>query len=241
MARCVTSVQKHLPDARIYLSDGGRMTNNKQVYYTALQAQGHWVQHYDEFNVWWRKVFNEKAQVATEDYILKLDDDFVIENSTNIDTLLQYIQNDPKLGLLGCKVYHEHRKENSVYIYDVVETDAKSGKYRLAFTEQPTKGYKYCDFVPDCWVARREIFEKVKMDPTLRPAQGGHENFFSDIYMMRERGDIDWRVGFTNDVVMTHEKGSQSDEYKRHRSAGMHDYYRNIRVIRPGHEKQDRA
>lgn len=231
MYRCVASVKEYLPGARIYLSDGGRMTDEKREFYKQLEAEGHWVKHYEEFNIWWRKAFNEKAQIATEEYILKLDDDFYIDGNTHIDKFYDVIDADNRIGLVGGAVWHEHRSEKSPYIYKVVE---KVGdKYRLDFAEQEDYGYTICDFVPDFWLADRKIFDVIKMDPDLKPAQGGHEKFFTEIYEKRQNGEIDWKVAYTNEVLIQHEKSVQTTEYKNARASGLHGYERVSRVIKP--------
>jgi hypothetical protein len=230
MRRCVDSVREHLPGARIYLSDGGDMTTEKKKYYDKLEAEGHWVRHYEEYNPWWRKIFNEKAKIATEDYIMKVDDDFYFTQASKLNLLPMAINNLNGVLLLGGRVYHDHRKEFSPYTYKI--TGMQDDKYVLDTVIVPDRAFAAVDFVPDFWIARSWLFDHVQMDPDLKPAQGGHEKFFIDIYEARKAGKIGGVVGYTTYVTAYHDRGTQSAEYKRERSAGMNDYKNMSRVIK---------
>lgn len=234
MERCVESVKKHLPGARIYLSDGGRMTSSKTTYYARLRNAGHWVEHYDEYNVWWRKVFNEKAKIANEEYIIKVDDDFYFSPTSNATRLISMMDQWPDLALLGARVYHQAREEDSKYIYQV--TGVQGDKYVLDYAPAIEFGWAAADFVPDFWIARRGLFDVVQMDPNLKPAMGGHEKFFTDIYEARQKNEAlkkHMRIGYTTEVVAYHEKSHESAEYKQERASGFADYHKISKVIKP--------
>ena len=239
--RFVDSCEKHIPNGRLYITDNGRMNSTKMNYYKELKKRGHIIDIKEEFNYWWRKAFNEKiSKLQDEKYVLKIDDDFIFFDRCNIKRFKELLESDTKIGLIGGQVWQTHRNVASDYIFDVVEKE-DNGKYLLKYSEIKEKGRIYCDFVPDFWMARREIFEDIRMAEDLKPAQGGHEHFFRTIYEKRIQGRIDWRVAYTHEVRVEHEKeGHQTEEYKKHRSSGLKDYHKNIKVIRPGHEKQDR-
>lgn len=235
MERCVKSVEKYLPGARIYLSDGGRLDERKEKYYDELEDRGHWVRHYEQFNYWWRKAFNEKVAIATEKYILKVDDDFVFDENSNLERLRYFLETDKSLGIIGGRVWHERHNDISHYVFDVTGT-AEDGKYILDHSKHTPGGYIYCEFIPDFWLARREIFKDIQMENELQPAQGGHEVFFRKIYEKRQSGQIEWKVGYTNEATAVHEKSTQTEEYKEHRLKGFKsdEYFNNIKVVKPG-------
>lgn len=226
MYRCVDSVLKFMPDAKIYLSDGGRMTTKKRLYYDNLIQGGHYVKHYDEYNYWWRKAFNEKVSIANEDLIIKIDDDFYFKDDSNLNEFIDIMKFQSDINLLGGKVFHEHLQKPSPFIYSVVEKI--DDKYRLEFAKTDCD-INYCDYVPDFWIARKDFLLNNPMADNLKPAQGGHEKFFTDIYESKYQGS----VAYTPLVVAYHEKGSQSNEYKRQRSSGLSEHNKISRVIKP--------
>lgn len=210
-----------VPDARLYITDNGRENATKNVFYRKLLNEGHYIERLD-FNYMWRKAFNEKlGKLQDEKYILKVDDDFYFDKPV---TFTDFLEKDLKIGLIGGQVWHSHRNEPSDYVFNV---ERKEGdKYLLSLAKHKGGGYIYCDFVPDFWMARREILPKM---PELPPAGGGHEQFFTQIYEMEK----DWKVAYTNEVVAIHEKDKQTAEYRSHRKAGWGAYDKNVKLIKP--------
>lgn len=235
------SCKKFVPNSKLYITDNGRMTTLKRMAYGLLGREGHFVEHKKEFNYWWRKSFNEKvSKTDGEKYILKIDDDFVFKNNSNIKKFIEILEKNPDIGLIGGQVWQDHRNEPSPYIYNVKEKEGD--RYLLEYARFRGKEFIHCDFVPDFWLARKEIFDDIQMAEDMKPAQGGHEHFFRTIYEKRQSGEIDWKVAYTNEVIAFHEKHwvVHTDEYKRERSSGLKDYHKNIKIIRPGHEHTDR-
>lgn len=228
MYRCVNSVLKHIPNSRIYLSDGGRKSSEKDEFYAKLREQGHFIEYTPTFNYNWRQSFNDKLDhLQGEEYLLKVDDDFYFTKS--IKPLEDHIHNDPTIGLLGGQVFHHKLSKPSSYIFNIEKIGEQ---YKWDYVKQPKTGYVYCDVVPDFWIARTSIFDDIKMDGSIPPAGGGHEDFFTRIWELQP----DWKVAYTNDFSVEHEKSKNTQEYNGYRNENFEEYFNNgwDKVIRPG-------
>lgn len=199
--RCVDSCLKYIPNSKLYITDNGRQNQEKDLFYSRLEEQGHFVEIKD-FNYPWRKAFDEKIDKCTEDFIMKVDDDMYFTEPLDLTI-------PADAGLMGGKVWHEHRGIPSPYIYNI----EKTGERRYTWTALDPDIFTYCDVTPDFWIARREIFNDFRMDGTILVGQGGHEVFFMDIW----HTDKDWRVVYNPNIVAMHEKGSNTEEYKSFR------------------------
>lgn len=238
MYRCLETCFKYVPDCRLYITDNGRMNEEKQRFYKSLEEQGHIIHIPNKFNLWWRTSFNRKVHMLNgEKYILKIDDDFLLTKKTNVQIMLDFLEKDPNLGLLGGRVWHTHRNEAAPFMLEIMEKN-EQGYYPTRYADHSSTGYVYCDVVPDFWLARASIFNDIQMREDLGPGEGGHEVFFREIYEKRKEGLIEWRVGYTNESEITHSKKADevSEEYKKYRigSFSREVYLNNSRLILPG-------
>lgn len=229
--RFVESCEKYVPDCRLYITDNGRITKEKLEQYRELESRGHFI-HTRKFNYWWRKSFNEKLfSLADEEYILKIDDDFIFDENSNIERFIEILDHNKDIGLVGGQVWHVRNNRKSDYIFKVVGIEGDD-VFRLKVLDFDDKDYIDCDYVPDFWMARREIFVKdgVRMEENMKPAEGAHELFFRKIYLMEK----DWKIVYTDKVRAIHEKSSNSEEYKQYRYGGYNPktYKKNIKMAR---------
>jgi hypothetical protein len=115
--------------------------------------------------------------------------------------------------LIGGQVWHCHRDIASPYVFNIIKNGEKDYTFKQA--EQKENGFIYCDIVPDFWLARKEIFDDVKMRGDVLIGQGGHEVFFMDCYLAKK----DWEIAYTNETVALHEKSGNTLKYNQHRKA----------------------
>jgi len=228
-----------ITNSRLYISDNGRVTDEKSKLYSKLIHSGHKVYLPKEFNYWWRKAFNDKLiLLQDEEYILKIDDDFILNKDSNIEKFIEILDNNPDIGLIGGQVWHVRNNRKSDYIFKVMKEN-KDGVFELKVMDFDDKDLIYSDYTPDFWMARRELFDTIKMRENLKPAEGAHELFFRDIYKARKLGVLKLKVAYTDKVIAFHEKGGNTEEYKKHRYGGFNPetYKKNIKMIKNDNKK----
>jgi hypothetical protein len=134
-----------------------------------------------------------------EEYIWKIDDDFLLDGREKPIEIMNLLEKQKDLGLVGMSVAGGDRI--SPYIYNVEKTD------RMIF--KPTKPkykdfngllYQYCDVTPDCWIAKREIFPECNYDERYHVSEGLHPDFFIQIK------ETKWKVAYTPSSVVSHTK-----------------------------------
>jgi hypothetical protein len=215
MKRCVESCLEHIPNCRIYLTDGGLMNDWKRGFYDELRKKGHFVEHKKEYNYPWRKAFNEKLEkLQDEKYIMKIDDDmFFKEEHFNLKEMMSCFKKD--IGMVGCTVWHYIHNNKSWYLFNIKKTGYR--KYEWEFCDTMSKIIT-CDVIPDFWIAKREVFDDVRMNGEMLVGEAGHEDFFMRIWVARQLGKIKWKIAFNKNARVEHEKGTNTKEYKRERS-----------------------
>jgi len=210
MVKCINSILQKIPYAKIYLSDGGVQTKDKESYYKVLKHYGHEVllMPFDIGTAVSRNILLEKI---TEKYVMKIDDDFVITNKTKIDEMIELLDNVKDIHLLGMAVASEKRK--SPYIFNIHKR--KRGElfdYELRHFDWQLKRFKdltyvYCDVTPDCFIARRSIFPECNWDEQYHIGEGQHTDFFFQLKYMFNK-----KVAYTDDSLMKHLKHDPNDE-----------------------------
>jgi len=232
--RFVDCCEKYIPNGKLYITDNGRMTEEKEKYYMELIHKGHSIHTPKGFNQWWRKSFNDKInRISYEKYILKIDDDFIFDENSNIEKLLETMESHPDIGLLGGQVWHIKNNRKSDYVFKVTR-ERDDGVFELKVLPFEDKDLIFSDYTPDFWLARIELFDHVRMREDLKPAEGGHELFFRDIYNARKSGELKLKVAYTDKVIALHEKSGNSEEYKKYRYGGFNPetYKKNIKMVR---------
>ena len=233
MVQCVNSVLDNLKvvDYKIYLSDGGIMTDEKEIFYKKLENLGHKVMLVP-FDFPPQVIRNYFISIMKEEeYVLKMDDDFVIDKDTKITETVYFLEMHKKdnfdpIDLLGMSV--KSPEFTSKYIFDVENNNGNwtwrnHGNWKCI---NSIKGYKYnllwhyCDMTPDCWIARTSIFPECNYDEKFHVGEGMHADFFLNI-----KYNTDYKVAYCTNSVMKHLKhGGQQDQllyrHMRHRKAG---------------------
>jgi len=216
LKKCVNSIKGNLTDYnyRIYISDGGNMTPEKKEYYKELKSNGHFIMELP-FDTNWPAARNKIIKNVKESYVLYLDDDFILNDETNLDPMIKILDSNAKIGIVGGKVI----KGGAILQYNF-NVAGKPGelKYHKINNEtvDETVGeykYHYCDVMPNFWMAKKEIFDSgVKWDDELNVG-GGHSDFFLNI-----KFNTKWKVVYNNDCHIYHEhEGTLEYHRKRKR------------------------
>uniref|UniRef100_A0A668RBZ7 Glycosyltransferase 2-like domain-containing protein n=1 Tax=Oreochromis aureus TaxID=47969 RepID=A0A668RBZ7_OREAU len=178
------------------------------------------------------------SQVTTK-YFLWVDDDFVFTEKTKIEKLVEVMEANPELDVVGGAV-----EENQFYftlIYEEGEENEGGCLYRMSqgkFHSLP--GYPQCflaNGVVNFFLARTDAVQKVGFDPKLQRV--AHSEFFMD-------GLGSLLVASCSQVSIGHQPktaDSQSSTYDKYRIPGendeefklqLHFYKNNLKCIKYG-------
>lgn len=181
------------PIFKLYISDTGAITIEKLDYYRELEKKGHKV-----FFTGWdtspAMTRNFLMDHITENYVLKMDDDFdYTRSNVNVKKLAKELDGQADLGLIGFAV--ESTKYKSKFIFNV---EIKDGIfYRKAIPPKENAEYINCHITPDIWIAKRKIFPECAWDERYHVSEGLHTDFFSHIAL-----NTKWRVKYAQKQVM---------------------------------------
>lgn len=179
LARLLGSIQQYYPDVRVVTVD----------------TKG---------NLSWGR--NHAVRQVTTPYLMILEDDFVFTEETNVRLLLQILQEDKELGMIGGAVNGCH----TAYNFD---------EFRFGLSQVPAntirknkfdQEYAVCDYTDNFGLFRKEVFADYQWDEELEIHE--HINFFYSLSKSRK-----WRVGVAKNVSVRHERPRPSPEYKQFR------------------------
>jgi (N-acetylneuraminyl)-galactosylglucosylceramide N-acetylgalactosaminyltransferase len=190
--RLVKSIKKFDKKAKIYIADDSHEP-----------MKGSFAMEFDSGLSAGRNLLIRKTK---EPYLLFLDDDFVFSKDTKIEKLLEILEKNKELGLIGgamretgaIRHYEGYLKlENEVLTIDkkVIQRD----------------GFVETGLILNFFLARRELFDSVRWDSDLKLAE--HSDFFLRL------GYTKWKVGYCDNVIIEH-KPNKNGEYAKFRGRG---------------------
>jgi glycosyltransferase involved in cell wall biosynthesis len=119
---------------------------------------------------------NELLRHARTEFFLYFDDDFWLEDDSNVHRLVEHLVENPNVDIVGGTV--SDRPEYVGFNFDIVVSDGGDGERKLIQRAVP-KFASQCtavDIVPNFFAARTASLRKVKWDPHFK--LGEHEDFF---------------------------------------------------------------
>ncbi len=241
--RLVGSVDRYIRmPYRLYVADEEPLTAGKRMFYDGLVAAGHYVEIWPATEALSVCKARNRLVAALEDeqFVLRLDDDFLFTDETRVDRLVELLVLRPELGAVsGLEVQRSDGKG-----VRAGETSPKQGFLLLnsedgtIYKQYVAAGYwrwrrageirfAYADFVRNFLLIRREVLDRVSWNETLL-VQGEHLDF-----MMRIAKE-GWLLAFTPDSVHIHDDPHDHDigaDYLDKR-AGTPGYEQFIRAYR---------
>jgi len=168
---------------KLYLIDQGYRTEKKDIYYTELKKQGHWIE-YSDFDIGLSKARNIILDNITEPFVLMTEDD--MELTTNPYSILGYFS-DLSLGMVGGLTIRQPEGIKEKYAYEL-EIKDKILYYKITG--------KY-DIIDNFFVSRRKVFDDVQYDENLKLAE--HTDFFLQLKNLNK-----WTVTTTDLLTGNH-------------------------------------
>lgn len=205
------SIEQHYPDARVYIADDsqeGYRPNADKIAEREIVEE--WIQL--DYDVGLSVKRNVLVEATDEPYLLILEDDFVFEARTDIADLRQIL--DVGAADLVAGVCERHRRKSQLASHFDYSRPTLYLDRDLTQPHQVVEGLPYSrpDYVPNFFLARREVLEDNPWDERYKLAE--HLPFFLD---MHDAGE--YEVAQTRGVVVHHQRKRPS-RYRRHRQRG---------------------
>jgi len=209
---CIESIKEHLDCKlyRIYVSDDGHISNAKEIYYKELENEGHFIL---------RLPVNMGASIGRiavlpfiiEEFILRMDDDFLITGETRIDKMLKILQSSDTIGAVtdlerqkienkGVKSGRIRERDSQGYIRIFGTSLVKVFIGRNSFKYQSINGIRFSeiDFGRNFLLLKKELLAYAIWDSRIK-FSGEHLDF-----MLQIKKSNKYILVFTPDSIHLH-------------------------------------
>lgn len=191
---CISSLRMRYPDIHILVADDGYESEEKESNMKALGVDEYVRMPFNSGLTKGRNLLISKVKTP---YVLIGDDDFYYINSVSLEKMVKLLDKADIVGgslvVDGKPVHYEaylsYSDDGKGLIYTAMKQDE--------FEQYGDIRYKYCDLTFNFFVARKEVFDKVKWDENIMVAYEHSEFFLS----AKEAG---LKVCFTPDSVVQH-------------------------------------
>lgn len=212
--KCIKSIKKHIPEAIIYVGDDGFMTDEKEQFYIDNKVNYFYLEH----NCGISEGRNKIIEKVKEDYILLLDDDFVITEEINYKNVIKQLEKSDNIILISGILYDIKDSGTSMlkYAFDVEIKDRKIQKKDLSrvFINDIIK-YRQSDLMINFFIAKRKLFDKVKWDERLKIGTE-HMDFFLKI-----KYNTDW-IAVQSPNMRSEHRPIVNEIYRKYRARNKH-------------------
>jgi len=216
LARCVTSIRKHYPQARIFVADHG----NQKC--STLPADIEVI--HLPFNVGLsaaRNALVKRFQELSEPsccswspfYFLLLEEDFLFTERTRIDRMMDVLKHHPEVGCVGGSLVNDGNYQPFAVDFETfrnVLCGHKSGGF-VRVTDAGTP-YRICDKVYNFALFRARLLEEHLWDERFKIG-GEHTEYFARVSRAGK-----WLVAQCESVVCDHDRGGRDQNYQSFRT-----------------------
>lgn len=166
-------------------------------------------------NLGFARANNQAIKIAGGNYILLLNNDTVLTNNYCFDRMVDYMKENPQVGILGCKLLYpdgtlQSCGENFPSLWGIFKSQilfTKTWK-RLGKNKQGDNHFKKVDFVCGaCLLTRKEILDKIGL---LREKYFMYGEDVEFCYRVRQAG---YEIGvLTNEsIIHLHSKSTEKN------------------------------
>jgi len=228
--KTLDAIEEHFPFSyRLYVADDGSISNEKEYKYQKLEENGHVIIRLP-FNCGISVGRNEIVKKATEDYVLIMDDDIMIQNSESIVNMKKVLDSDKDIGICSGML----SSKNGDYITN--ENYQKGLRFKIdrgMLFRYPSerKLYKvdgslfvYAEQVVNFFLAKRAIFDDVKWDNRIK-VEWEHLDFFLQLKNTK------WKVAACLNTKAIHMNSIHDSTYNYYRRSVSNNYFYNKHKI----------
>ena len=211
---CVESIKSNLNEIpyKIYISDDGTIDNEKNDFYKKLEKEGHFILRLP-FNVGASAGRIAILPYISEEYILRMDDDFLITKETHIEKMISILENHENIGAIsdlerqegdnpskGVKSGDIRTNDNHGFVKIFGKTLIKIFEDYRRINFKCFNGIRFyeCDLTRNFLLIKKKMLNDVIWDYRLK-FFGEHIDF-----MLQIKNDKKWKLVFTPDSIHTH-------------------------------------
>ncbi|KAK7175133.1 hypothetical protein R3I93_002128 [Phoxinus phoxinus] len=204
----INSIRQLYPNIKIIVADDSltpeKVTGNNVEHYIMPPAQG------------WFAGRNLAVSQVTTKYFLWVDDDYIFNNNTRIESFVEIMEKVPELDVVGGAV----GKNQFFFRLQYEEGEEEEGGCLRRFhrkSHQSVPGFKGCFFVDgvvNYFLARTDAVRRVGFDPFLKRV--AHTEFFLD-------GLGDLLIASCKGLSVGHQKKRKQSKYRQFRFPGRND------------------
>ena len=224
--KALDAIEKYLQlPHRLYIADDGEASVKKEYRYQQLENKGHEIIKLP-FNSGISVGRNEVIKKAIEDYILIMDDDIALQDSTSIIKMKNILDANDDIGICSGMLF----SENGDYM--------ASEKYQKGLRFEIDRGmllrhpsinkihkvgdafYVYADQVVNFFLAKRAVFDDITWDNRIK-VEWEHLDFFLRLK------ETKWKVASCINSKATHLNSLHDPNYNYYRRSSSSNYFNN--------------
>lgn len=202
--KTLDSIEHNFPyPYKIYIADDSPASYRKEHRYSELERKGHQILRLS-YNSGVSVGRNAIIDEAKEDYILIMDDDFLIEDPASIINMKRVLDHHEKIGVCAGMLFLENGQHWGTERYNQGLTlEIEDGiLYRWSHNREVQEFYGvkflYADQVVNFFLARREMFKDVRWDDAIK-TEYEHMDFFIRLK------DTGWKTAVCLDTKAIHQ------------------------------------
>lgn len=206
---CVQAIRTHVDlPYRIYVADDGPIDEDKRALYRSLRDEGHFVLELP-YDVGASAGRNSLLEHIDEELVLRLDDDFVVTEETDLRAMAEILRGVDDLGALSDLERERHGQKGvgagqislgqgdleirgRTLIRTLYDLDA------LAYEHVGPYRFRRAGFTRNFLLIKRELLEEIRWNERLK-IHGEHVDF-----MLRIQRHPRWDLAFTPDSIHVH-------------------------------------
>jgi len=195
---CINTLKEHYPDVKISVGENGKYTQEKKEKLEELGAEYHEIE-WDGGVCVGRNRLVDKVKTK---YVLVGDDDFGYIEKSQIDKMVEFLDNHPEFDLIGGRIIEGGKiknyqgnieQNNDNFIYTAF--DVENGEYKTC--NKTSLRYAKVDLTFNFFVARTEAIKKTQWDEKIKVAYE-HSDFFIRFV------NNGYNVAFSPDLLVEH-------------------------------------
>lgn len=216
---------------RLYIcDDSGKKSDRKLAMYQDLKKRGAVIID-KPFDSGISAGRNAIIKALAEPLILITDDDVMLDDQAALDRMLAVLEARPDVGLVAALIHHEKGGAFASAGYArglrlerqgglLKRTPCKSSYERAPMRGGGDALYLVADQVPNCFLARAEVFESLRWDDRIK-VEFEHMDFF-----LRMKAEGKWKAAVAVEAEATHFLSEADLEYERARRSGSAAYFK---------------
>jgi hypothetical protein len=217
LLRTYGDVNRFQPFFKIYIGEQANITPTNKEFYDYLQQLGHQVVILP-YNCGLSYSRNYLISQTKEPFILVADDDYIFDESTNLEPMINALLLEENVGIVGGALNDRETHPTRLYIDKLKNSNSnkltyiyKPINYLSSIPTIKQKSFRYfkTEIVSNFFLAKREVFNNIKWDNELKLVE--HSDFFLRLKTTK------WKVLFTPDTKVQHHPENNPPEYNTFR------------------------